>query len=388
MSTVGMYNPRYSPYRRQLYNTARKYGPQVMRYAYDKWRNYKPTRNPSKSTETRYKAVYNRSKKFRPKTAAKSYQGKQLPPGQKSIRSKSRKAISKKVAGKPLNLQQLTDIICPLVKMESETPHNEITWDSNQQGYGMFNYLDYAELQVMWAKMNSADVINHPASILGIGSTSVASSIMQYTAGYIEYTVINSCNHTVEVLFNTFKPKGRHSLSLYECWDKDLSNDDTILNVTPPINVERDKQDYGTPIIQPANPNSYVQFRYKLLQAKRVVLAVGETFVYKVKHSAFSYDTSKETMAIYGTTAALYGPQMCSTSIVARAQLVTDSTGSKVAHGSGKLGVSEKIVSFSRSGLQQKRYQTINHGGLDVIADADQYHYNVDTETETQFTFS
>lgn len=327
------------------------------------------------------------AKRARPTTAAKRpvYAGRHvLPAGQRSIRGKPRRAISK-AAGKPLTLRTLTDMLCPLVKLESESAEAEINWTSNKQGYGMFYHLDNAMLDTLYTKCHSNDVMNHyPA--LPNGPTTTRSAIMKYTGGFVEYTVMNSSNHTIEVMMNTFKPKRRLHLTLYECWDLDHAEDDTLKNATVPLNVERDKDDYGTPIMQPNNPKSYVKFNYTLVQSKRVVLAVGESFTYTVKHAPFTYDIARENM--YHATAGdqLYSPQCRTTSIICRSQLVVDSTGSKVAHGSGKVAVATKFVDFCRSGMDNKRYQTVNYGGLDTLADGDQYHYNVDTEALVQAT--
>jgi len=288
----------------------------------------------------------------------------------------------------PLSLRNLTDILCPLVKMEFEAPQNEIEWNANQQGYGMFNYLNHAELSELWTKVNSTDIVNHRAHEALITSSSKESTILKYTGGMVEYSIMNSSNHTIEVLINTFKPRHRHSLTLYECWDLDLVNDNTLLNTIAPLNIEKTKQDYGVPIIEDAMPNSYVKVKYAIVQSKRVTLAVGETYVYTVKAKPFTFDMARENMYNVGTTVPLYGPHMLSTSIICRSQLVVDSTGSKVAHGSGKVAIAEKTVSFSRAGLHQRRYQTVAHGGLDAITDTDQFHFNTDTEAENQFTFS
>ncbi len=322
------------------------------------------------------------------RVAARSYQGKRLPPGHRSIRNSSRKAIGK-FAGKALSLRQITDMLSPLVKHEAAAAQPEITWSSNEQGTAEYHYLGRSALEAKWVKMNSPDVNNQLNSTdLGTAATNHTST-MQYTGGYVEYTVLNSCNHTVEVLFNTFKPKGRHSMTLFHCWENDLNTDDTISNLTVPINIERQKTDYGTAVQQPNNPKSYMKMKYQLLQSKRIVLAVGETYVYKVKHKPFTFDMARENMLNAGIgTIPNYGPQLLATLIVGRSQLVVDGTGTAVAHGSGKVAVAEKFIDFIRGGIETKRYQTLNTGGLDTITDGNQFHYNVDTEAENQYTTS
>lgn len=330
--------------------------------------------------------------KNKPKPAAQTkqtYNGKHvLPAGQRAIRSKSRKAVGK-TAGKPLTLQQITDMICPLVREEYQQSRAEITWLSNQQGYQNCIFLDRLKMEQLYGKLQSGDILNQ-GSLGQVLSNNDETTTIQYTGGYVEYTIINSCNHCIEVLINTFCPKKRHSLTLYECWDKDLLEDNTVNNLLAPVNVEVTKQTYGTPIIQPNNPKSYVKFNFKLVKSKRVVLAVGETYTYKVKKPAFTYDPARERMYQDIGTSSIYdySPQCYQTSIIGRSQVVVDSTGSKIAHGSGKLAIAEKQVNFLRTSLPNKRYQTFNHGSLDTITNSDQYHYNVDTETETIYTTS
>lgn len=391
MSLTPYANPYAAQYRNRAFATyMRNHGARhargALQWAWNKW-----NRAPPKKARRPYvrKAKPKPAAQTAAKASRRNFQGRHvLPGGQRNIRTLPRVAMGRSVT-KPLSLKTITDMLCPLVKEEYSEPKAEINWVANHQGYGMYYALHKTKLDEMYNKVTSTDVqnITKPWNMDPVAGS--RSSTMKYCGGYTEYTVINSCNHTIEVLFNTFKPKRRLALTLYECWDKDLHDDGTISSTTVPINVERDKADYGTPIIQKSNPKSYVTFNYQLTQSKRVILAVGETYVYTVKHTPFVYDIARENMHQNNSGDTFkYSPSARVTSIIARSQLVVGGTGSTVAHGSGKVAVAEKLVNFMRPGLEQKRYQTYNHGGLDQLADNDQFHYNVDDDSLDQYTTS
>lgn len=276
-------------------------------------------------------------------------------------------------------------MLFPLLKDDYEQSHPEIEWSGNQQGVRNLYWLHNAALATSAKKVSSGDVMGW------LGQTahsSSASQSMRFTGGYVEYTVLNSCNHTVEVTVTTMKPKRRHSQGVFECWQKDLLSDNTVADGILPVNIERTMDTYGTPLFEANNPKSYMTFNWTKLRETRKVLAVGETFTYRVNSKPFIYDEGRENMfqdAAIGGEPFVYSPNCRVTHFTCRSQVVVNTAGNSVAHGSGKVAICEKSVGYMRGFFRQKKFQTVNHGGLDTIADLDQSHYNVDTEAANIF---
>lgn len=365
---------------RAAYDAYRRYGPSVRR-AFNTWRS-SPSSSSSPRQATKRRRTVSTEAPRRPRGSTK---GARLPPGHRSIRGQRGKPIGPE-AGKALSLEQITDMLCPLVKEEYQQSHTELTWNANKQGVRMMDHLVHSKLKEMWDKMRSADVDNLTNTKALSGSDWGASSTLRFTAGYVEYSVVNISNHTISVQFESFKAKRRCNYNPKTCAEWDLLKDDTLANTVAPINVEKDIEDYGASLHQPNNPASMLRFNYKSIKKMQITLAVGESFTYKVESSPFTMDPSRENLFSHGTSPFTYGPAYVGTVITCQSQLVVDGTGAQIAHGSGKVGIAEKFVQYMRGGIGQKRYQTFNHGALDDISSVDQFHYNVDTEAETIYT--
>lgn len=377
----GLYN---SAMRAAAYG-ARNYGPHLAGVAA---RYARANAGRAASTISRWWKKRSRGKTYKTtRRPLRRLAGGLLPPGQRSIRtSNSRPNVGRRAQG-VLNLKQITDMMFPLLRETYDAAFDEIDWSPNQQGIGSVGYLNNAKLNSMFVKANSSDVSNINTG--GVTSTGLSgnnqwSTLMKYTGGYVEYKLVNSCNHTITVHAYTFRPKTRCSMTAYDCWAKDLLDDDTKANAVTPINVEALTYTYGSNIIQPNNPHSYLKMFYRLVQSKKYTLGVGEQLTYRIKVPAFTYDNGREQMYENlnpDSDKFLYGPQYRSTVFVCRSQMVVDSTGTKVAHGSGKVAWTEYFQHYTRSGVLQKKYQTVNHGGLDTLAENDQFHYNIEDET-------
>ena len=274
------------------------------------------------------------------------------------------------------------------MKEEYEESHPEMEWDSNKQGVHEFFWLPNGKLDEMLEKTNSYDVMNWKGQGNQVGLQNT--QIMRYTGGMIEYKILNSCNHQIEVLCETWAPRRIHDTTVIEAAIRDYALNDTITNGVTPSNVERTYTDYGRPLLQPNKPDSYVNHFFKCVQKKWVTLAVGESLTYTVRHPAFTYDPARARMYLEESASepAQFSTASRNTTITCRSQLVVDATGTKIAHGSGKVAIAMREINYARANFKTKRYQTYAHGGLDYIAEGDQFHYNVDTETLDQLTES
>ena len=360
------------------YALGRRYGPAVRRM-YERARGF-----TARVNQRRTSAPVSRGGPASVRRSRRSYAGKRLPPGSRSIRSRARMPVGRS-ASKPISLKAVTDMIFPLLKEEYETPDTEIEWDANQQGQRTFEFLNRSKMEQLYNKVTSADCMGALAANTNLANTS---QCMQYTGGYVEYTVLNSCNHTIEVIIQTMKPRRRHSQTIQDAWAQDLLEDNTVQNLVAPLNTERVMTTHGTDLIEANNPKSYVKFNWKVVKRTRKVLAVGETFTYRVNKGAFLYDKGIESMFQHHNISGNsyeYGPQTQCTHMICRSQLVTDTAGVAVAHGSGKVAVCHKETNFVRGAYRHKKYQTVNHGGLDYILAENQHHYNVETEAENVY---
>lgn len=287
-----------------------------------------------------------------------------------------------------LTLRDINDMMFPKLKETYQTSHPEIAWDSNQQGVKLFTTLYRGKVEEMWLKVHSNDVTTLN---LAVPNTVVSSSsLMQICGGLTTYGFVNSCNHTIELTHYVFKPRRRLNASnnVQSCWERDLLNDNTLGNTVAPGNTERTTGMYGTPIIEASNRMSYVKWNWQQVHVRTYILSPGDTIKCYVKTDPFLYDFGKEAMAAAASAdayAADYGPYTRQSIFVAKSQLVVDNLGTSVAHGSGKLAMTEEMVMYWRAGAKVKRYQTVNHGSLDTIADANQYHFNEQTEAENVY---
>lgn len=309
--------------------------------------------------------------------------GRRLPPGSRSIRSKSRAPVSG--AGKAVSLRAVTDMLFPLLKVDHEVALTNMEWDANEQGLETVQVLTNADLDQLHTKVSSSDVMG----FLGGNADSVRTSqAMQYNGGYVEYTLLNICNHTVEVLVYDLVPKRRHGISVLTCWDKDLLNDDTQANLVVPIDVPAIRRDYGVDLFEKSNPMSYMNHNWRKRRMVRRVMAVGETFTHRVPLKAFVYDKGRENMFQSASGESIpftFGPAHVSTQFICRSQIVANDEGNKIAHGSGKVSIAGKTTHYVRGHYKHKRFQQVSWGGLDEIDAADQVHYNVDTEAINHF---
>jgi len=287
-----------------------------------------------------------------------------------------------------LSLRDINDMLFPKLKENYQVSHVELSWDSNQQGVYQMTSLIRSKVEEMWLKVHSNDV--QTLNLAVPNTLHSSSALMQICGGLTTYGFVNSCNHTIELTHHVFKPRRRLNATnnVIACWDRDLVNDNTLANVVAPINEERTKNTYGTPIIEASNRMSYVKWNWQQVHVRTYILNPGDTIKCYVKTDPHLYDFGKEAMVAAVSAdayAADYGPYTRQSLFVCKSQLVVNTGGTAVAHGSGKLAVTEEVVMYWRAGAKVKRYQTVNHGSLDTIADGEQYHFNEQTEAEAVY---
>lgn len=372
---VARYGPRLA---RAAYNVARRYAPRVQRYL-QRARNQRNMRGEVRRNMSR----------TRTRMRTKTYRGVRRSPGSMAhmaIRKPTRNFTSSRDF--KLSLRDLNDLLFPKLKETYQVAQDEVVWDANQQGVVEHITLSRSKVQEMWTKVHSTDVAS--VSMSGVTTNVGMSSLMQICGGMTKYTLVNSSNHTIEVTHYILKPRRRINVGnvVLECWERDLLQDNTLGNAVTPTNSERTMNTYGTPLIESSNRMSYVKWNWRVVGKKSYIMNPGDTIVCSVKTDPYLYDYGYEAMAANAQTdayAADYGGYSRSSVFICKSQTVVNAAGTQIAHGSGKVAFAEEATFYWRAGQKVKRFQTVNHGSLDTIADADQYHFNEQTEAENVY---
>lgn len=321
--------------------------------------------------------------------AYKSYRGARRSPGSMAhmaIRKPTRVYTSSR--DYTLSLRDINDLLFPKLKETYQVAQDEVVWDANQQGVVEHITLSRSKVQEMWNKVHSTDVTSVDMS--GITTNVGMSSLMQICGGLTKYTLVNSSNHTIEVTHYIMKPRRRINVGnvVVECWKRDLLQDNTLGNAVSPTNTERTITTFGTPLIESSNRMSYVKWNWRVVGKKHYIMNPGDTITCNVKTDPYLYDYGYEAMAASAQAdayAADYGGYSRSSVFICKSQTVVNAAGTAIAHGSGKVAFAEEATFYWRAGQKVKRFQTVNHGALDTIADADQYHFNEQTEAENVY---
>jgi len=175
------------------------------------------------------------------------------------------------------------DIVCPPCEENYREPGNQLDWIANKQDVKEYFHMDVAKVRQLINKCRDVSNIAFTSAVANDRSN----ARFKYTGGRQVHTFFNNCSHHVTLKLIEWGCKVPTSSSPLALWTDDLANDEPLLNVQNPINIE---QTVNTSKVYPKTRQRGLYYFYKNLNHIDIELPPGEKYEYVMKLDPFEYD--------------------------------------------------------------------------------------------------
>lgn len=274
--------------------------------------------------------------------------------------------------------KDLCDAMFPILRERKESRTGTLGTLTSGVGVQVVDnnaYFTRADIRAWYTKSSDAQNI---ANVTALNSGTNFDWVFMYLGGQVTYMFTNTCSHTIQIECMQIQSKRYQSIDPQTRWTTDLGEDNTLLNVQTPTNVEAT---INTLNYRPGKGKSS-QFRdwYQILGTKRYTLEPGQTVYHTVKFAPFKITGKQLNTDTSAGVIPTILPKTQYTMFIQRGLgLVCDSGSAQVGIGSS-VSVGTRVERHQyRAMFQYKGMQTYNTTTLGAFIGGEQ-EFNPETE--------